>query len=373
MLGKWRDKFANCHLNSRMVLLAFVVLFGSIFLASAYDPTGGAWTSNGGGLKEGYSTSNHESFHYVVGTDGSLWLRYMSKWYGLGGKVTSSPSPLVYRDSAGWEHVFVRGTDGHLWDRRVDRSHITTTEAPGDWIDLGGYIKEETSPAATPIGSLENDVPVLVHGGDDGLWGKVITTTTEPTPNTFIELTTPIQGSWVNLGGKIVGSPYVSFPYTAVRGSDNSLWVNWWNPYDSSPPSWHPLGGVLASDPSIIYDVNSGGARSLIYAKGTEGALWVNKLNQQTMTGAWTCLGGQISGTDSPTSSYSTLDLTSHAFVKGTDNGLWDCVLPGGAWYNLGGQITSKPDTYYYFYNSLGVFVRGGDGALWDYSKTIPI
>jgi hypothetical protein len=372
MSNKWRDKFANCHLNPRMVLLAFVVLFGSIFLASAYDPTGGAWTSNGGGLKEGYSTSNHDSYHYVVATDGSLWLRYLSKWYGLGGKVTSSPSPLVCQDNAGWHHVFVRGTDGHLWDRRVDIAHITATEAPGDWIDLGGYIKEETSPATSSYAE-ENSIKILVHGGDDGLWGKVITVTTEPTPTTFIELTTPIQGSWVNLGGKIVGSPACYGPYTAVRGSENALWVNRWNPDSSYPPSWHPLGGVLASDPSINYDIKSGYGKILIYAKGIDGALWVNKFNEITMTGVWTGLGGQISGSASPTSSYSTLDLTSHAFVKGTDNGLWDCVLPGGAWYNLGGQITSKPDTYYYFYNSLGVFVRGGDGALWDYSKTIPV
>jgi heme/copper-type cytochrome/quinol oxidase subunit 1 len=52
MSNKWRDKLVNYHLNSRMVLLAFFVLFGSIFLASG-QPTPG-WYSYGGVLMDGY-------------------------------------------------------------------------------------------------------------------------------------------------------------------------------------------------------------------------------------------------------------------------------------------------------------------------------
>jgi hypothetical protein len=367
MLGKWRDKFANCHLNSRMVLLAFVVLFGSIFLASG-QPTPG-WYSYGGVLMDGYhpgvewqqQDTKSQEIQYAVGTDGSLWLCFYdgSGWLNLGGQITSNP--YVVRDFAQWDHVFVRGTDGHLWDRRVDIKHITSTAAPGDWIDLGGYIKAGTSPTINSVADGYGYLAILVHGGDDGLWGKLI----QVTAGSYTEIT-PIQEPWVNLGGKIIGSPDAFSIFTAVRGTDNALWANTWNPFGSESPKWYPLGGVLASDPSVNIDGNY----LLIYAKGTDGHLWVNQFDETTMTGAWTDLGGQISGTDSPTLS-SNLDKTAHALVKGTDNGLWDCVLPGGIWYNLGGQITSKPEAFTYntYSSSFYVFVRGSDGALWRYLK----
>jgi hypothetical protein len=270
----------------------------------------------------------------------------------------------VVRDFAQWDHVFVRGTDGHLWDRRVDINHITSTAAPGDWIDLGGYIKAGTSPTINSVGDGYGYLAILVQGGDDGLWGKSI----QVTAGSYTEIT-PVQGPWVNLGGKIVGSPYAFSALTAVRGTDNALWANIWNPFGSDSPKWYPLGGVLASDPSIGISPDTNDL--LIYVKGADGALWVNKFSGSTYTGLWTRLGGQISGTDSPTPSSSNFHTTTHALVKGTDNGLWDCVLPGGIWYNLGGQITSKPEAFEYSSYSGGfyVFVRGGDGALWRYLK----
>jgi hypothetical protein len=376
MSNKWRDKLANYHLNPRMVLLAFVVLFGTIFLASALDPYGGSWYNLGGVMRYGYypgEGSDHNPISYVVGTDGSLWGKpnYSGLgWYYLGGQITSSPK--VWRDHAGWDHVFVRGTDGQLWDRRVDRNSITPTEAPGDWTCLGGYIKDGTTPSISPLG--DEYLEILVHGGDDGLWKKRITVTT---PYSLTEITPIIQGSWVNLGGKIIGSPSdIAFSsvtqIVAVRGLDNSLWVNTRHGEDDLPSFWYHLGGVLASDPSLSGNL-------MVYVKGTDGALWVNKFDDMTNTGAWTHLGGQISGSDSPaTASVWESDCV---LVKGADNGLWACEVRfptdgvlGWTWHNLGGQITSRPSIFNSFvFGDVFIFVRGGDGALWDYSKTIPV
>jgi hypothetical protein len=358
----------NHYLNPWMVLLAFVVLFGSIFLASGADPRTGRWYSLGGVMMDGYYPSLSSSGgEYVVGSDGSLWAYFDSGsspvWNNLGGKVTSSP--CVVRDLADWDHVFVRGADGHLWDRRVDKFHRTGDDIPGDWIDLGGYIKEGTSPAA----ELDNtNIIIRVHGNDDGLWGKMIQATCQWdstfVPHGLLENSPPLQGDWVSLGGKIVGSPSVRQDFTAVRGSDNALWVNKWINPSGSTSSWYSLGGILAGDPSIGIPLTGGDF--LIYVKGADGALWVNDFKEIPITGVWTGLGGQISGTDSPAPCISYLDNSRHAFVKGTDNAVWDCVLPGGIWYNLGGQITSKPQTYVSLSRS-DIFARGSDGALWEY------
>jgi hypothetical protein len=361
----------NHHLNSQAVLLAFVILYGSIFLAYAYDPTGGVWTGYGGVIMEGTSPGG---WKYVIGTDDSLWVRTCSsKWYNLGGKITSSP--VVCRDYANWEHVFVRGTDGHLWVRSVDIINPTPTEVPGNWIDLGGYIKEGTSPTTVFEPWQYATIVILVQGGDGGLWSKTLDVIERPDPTTFIHRSTPIQGPWLNLGGKILGSPdCVDYQHTAVRGLDNALWVNKRMDPTTQQSTWHHLGGVLASDPSIIWDnTDNTGYGLLAYVKGTDGSLWVNKLNGQTMTGAWTGLGGQISGTDSPAPSSCSVDNTAFAFVKGTDNGLWACMLPGGIWYNLGGKITSRPYCHPYFYDRLiNLGCRGSDGALWGYEGTGP-
>jgi len=56
-------------------------------------------------------------------------------------------------------------------------------------------------------------------------------------------------------------------------------------------------------------------------------------------------------------------------FVRGTDNALWWAHVANGqwsAWQSLGGKLTADPAAVYlYDVGEMHVFVRGGDGALW--------
>lgn len=52
--------------------------------------------------------------------------------------------------------------------------------------------------------------------------------------------------------------------------------------------------------------------------------------------------------------------------VKGIDSSLWIKDLTTGEWSSLGGIITSNPQIIYDSQGKMHVFVKGGDGALWD-------
>jgi hypothetical protein len=56
-------------------------------------------------------------------------------------------------------------------------------------------------------------------------------------------------------------------------------------------------------------------------------------------------------------------------FVRGTDGALWSRYWDGaawGAWYSLGGGITSDPDAAAPGVFRLEVVARGPDGAIWQ-------
>jgi hypothetical protein len=372
MSNKGGDKLANYHLNSRMVLLAFFVLFGSIFLASGTDPTGGSWGYYGGVISN-FDTSvvidnegNHHRF--AIANDGSLWDNKAGGWYNLGGVVTSAS--WAVKDAAGWIHVFVRGSDGALWDRRFNPGDMST----GGWISLGGYMQADTRPTAVIDPSIDPSFPgqiaVYVQGGDHALWCRRLGVT-----NGGSEID-PILYSWFNYGGQFQGSPYACAfnnpPYSldifvAVWASDDALWIKG-HPTFGNPTGWKSLGGGLNGEPSLIVNPTNPNYMD-VFVKGNDNSLWGNQLDTIMSPLGWFWYGGQLAGTSSPSPIIDNVHLM-HAFVRGTDNGLWDCILAYRTWYNLGGIITHRPAAIFHpsgFY----VYARGTDSALWGYFKSI--
>jgi hypothetical protein len=90
----------------------------------------------------------------------------------------------MVRNSSDEPHVFVRGTDGHLW-------HTWLTSIGGQWNaweDLGGDLRSDPAVLPGPNGSLT----VAVKGTDRALWTR--------------QWQAPKWGPWLTVGGDWVDS-----------------------------------------------------------------------------------------------------------------------------------------------------------------------
>ena len=116
---------------------------------------------------------------------------------------------------------------------------------------------------------------------------------------------------------------------------------------------WNGFGGVLASNPYQIID-NQGMDHAFV--KGSDNGLYEN------IEGDWRGLGGVL--TSDPVA-VKDAQGNIHVLVKGTDDALWQHVS-GSGWSSLGGILTSspsaslKPDD-----NHLKIAVRGSDNAVY--------
>jgi hypothetical protein len=132
------------------------------------------------------------------------------------------------------------------------------------------------------------------------------------------------------------------------------------------PAIWASLGGVLTESP---HGSSWGSARVDAFVRGTDNGLYQNTWNGATWSG-WSSLGGVLtSGPAAVSWSGNRID----AFVRGTDNQLYHRVWNGGRWHGweaLGGVLTSAPVAASWSAGRLDVFVRGTDNALyhkvWD-------
>ncbi|MBN1322743.1 MAG: hypothetical protein JW986_01910 [Methanotrichaceae archaeon] len=97
----------------------------------------------------------------IKGSDGALWLLDLDtssmegSWHSLGGLLTSNPSAII--DADGLIHVYVRGSDGSLWEKRFDPEDLGSAS----WIPHGGLIKGD------PMALADEEIYVAVVGDDD--------------------------------------------------------------------------------------------------------------------------------------------------------------------------------------------------------------
>jgi hypothetical protein len=332
-----------------------------------------SWRPAGGCIKSDPFVIGDDSGNthvLAVGCDDALWDYVIplsgsgGNWYKLYGGLTSNLYASRRPIPGGDIHVFARGMNGGLWDCEFSN----TISGPDEyWHNLGGVIISDSSAGADP--NQPGRLSVAVKGSDNALWINDLDT------NSIWGL----SWLWKPLGGILYSNPRVIFDdqkrmHTFVRGGDGALWdnVGTWtgSGYNSK---WYSLGGVITSDPKPLkkYD---GSNLVYIYVRGSDGSLWENKLDTQTETGLWTSFGGYLSPTstrpiynmENPEPSLDAFGNT-HVFVQGGDKALWDCVIVGFGgyqWICLGGIIESNPSAYGDI-----VAVRGQDGSLWIYGK----
>jgi hypothetical protein len=179
----------------------------------------------------------------------------------LGGYVTATPGAVVTSAGTGGIDVFVRGSQGALYEREYatggwsgwTKFHDGTLEAgtgPTAVSDgfVGGSLATGTGQTAVPDGYGDMTVYVTgtnlhmysVYSGDDGLtWNHHFSGAL----------------SWTNLGGTLTSSPsgtHLSSPtadlsrpptpdyVVVVRGADNNIWTNVNGIWQTPPPITAP-------------------------------------------------------------------------------------------------------------------------------------
>jgi hypothetical protein len=137
-----------------------------------------------------------------------------------------------------------------------------------------------------------------------------------------------------------------------------------WNELASrftTPTSWTALTGILTSAP----DASSWGANRLdAFVRGTDNRIWQDTWNSASWSG-WHALSGAVTSDPGAVSwSANRIDL----FERGVDGSLLHRYSDGtnwSSWESLGGVLSSGPDVAAWSPNRLDVFVRGQDNALW--------
>ena len=260
---------------------------------------------------------------------------------GLGGGTRSHAT--VTAQDAGHRDVFVRGSDGAVWQ------NSWAGTGWGGWVSLGGGTA--SAPGAVSWGTGRIDL--FVRGGDNAIWHKFWTGTT--------------WSGWESLGGVITSAPAAtSWAANRLdifgRGGDNALWHKW---YDGTGWSgWEALGGGLTSDPSAV---SWSPGRLDIFARGGDGAMW-----HKAFGGSWSAWESRGGGFASGAGAASPATGLLQVFAIGRDGAIWWQTWNGSVWSpwsSLEGgwpadpATISTPSAGTLFGGSMELYMTGFDGT----------
>ena len=229
---------------------------------------------------------------FVRGTDGVLWQKTTtdggttwSNWNNLGGVLAPGTGPGV----SGWsghEDLFVVGTDSALW-------HNTWTASGwSGWASLGGS-SLRSSPAAVSRVSGVIDVHVRGNDGTDN----------------ELSYSNGAWAAWKNLGGQIAAgtgpalgvwsfSPTGGTVYVFYTGTDGAMYQKTWTQTSGWSSSWTKLGGTLISSPSVAWTTQQYSLE--VYARWTNDYLFLKEYFKGASSAAdesWTdWMGGSMLG-----------------------------------------------------------------------------
>jgi hypothetical protein len=205
------------------------------------------------------------------------------------------------------EHVFVRGTDGNVWQK-----FWTAQNGWSGWFNLG----------APGIGFIGGPVTISRNPGVCNVY---------------------------------------------VRGTDNALWQLAW--YDNQWHGWgrHNDGAVLASVPTLG---SMGPDHEHVFVRGTDGNVWQKFWTAQGGWSGWFNIGAPPIGYLGAPSTISRNGGVCNLYVRATDNSLWQKAWFNNQWHDWGlhydrGRISAEPAPGAMNPNHEHVFARGLDGLVW--------
>ncbi len=294
------------------------------------------------GPSECIPTDYHYLYLFVQGYDGALWYNQenltgtnlpnwgWSGWTSLGkpstGNLTSSPCAISRQ--TGVIDVYVRGTDGAVWERSF------SSGTWHGWYEVGGQVAAGTGPGASGWSGRED---VFIEGTDGAMHQTTWTSSSG------------WSSGWVNLGGHLTSSPGAVSRSSGiisvyVRGTDGAVWER---PYSSEAwQGWYNLGGVLApgTGPAVSAWQYYQGSRLVnredVFVVGTNGAMYQKTWTAGSgWTTTWANLGGKL--TSSP--SAATMQYSIEIFARGTDGYLYLKEYFSGGWHAWSGGSMQGP------------------------------
>jgi hypothetical protein len=196
--------------------------------------------------------------NFARGTDSQLWYNrtttgFSQPYYPLGGRLTSKPGAVSL--GGGAYAVFVRGTDGAVWERMFNGSKWIS------WQRLGGQVLAGTGPTAAYL-TGSKQLYVAVAGTNHQIYLKVANG----------------PGGWVSIGGQATANPALTAASSTTlavfcRGTDHA---GYYTRYTAAGASgWRSMGGKLttgvsaASSPSTTYTFGLGTNISVYGDTGT--------------------------------------------------------------------------------------------------------
>jgi len=246
---------------------------------------------------------------FVRGSNGGLYERTRSGgswtgWSAHGGTMIGGPAAVAVGSTV--TAVFVEGTDNHIWQKT-----ITDAGAVSGWTDLGGIATSKPSAAFAPSGVLS----VVVRGADASAWLR--------------DNVGGRWGAWQSLGGTLIAAPAAAVTAdggltVAAVGTDDALWVK--HRTGTTWSAWRRVGGTVSADPALSATV--GGGRLVAVVRGSDRRGWVNVADATaTSWSGWRSIGGTLASAATVTIDGPALDV----FVYGTDGRIFENVAATGS------------------------------------------
>ena len=251
----------------------------------------------------------------VRGTNGFYWTYWTGTgwtgWAPLGSPSSGADGdPAVVSWAPGRLDVFVRGAnDGKLWQKFTDNGGASWS----DWLKpVGddGVLASAPEVSSRDRGLLDvfvrgTDGNVYQRWWDGGRWNDFWVSHGQPPSGTKGEPGTASQD--------------VGHSDLFVRGGDDKLWQRAWNGQGWS--SWfQPVGnnGTLASPPEAT---SWGPGNLLVFVRGTDNGMYA--LRYSGSWGGWTRIGGLGDVTENTPGATSRGPNRYDMFVRGTDSKVW--------------------------------------------------
>jgi hypothetical protein len=153
------------------------------------------------------------------------------------------------------------------------------------------------------------------------------------------------------------------------NGDDGSLYRRSWNGSVWSSPS--SIGGFTSSSPAVVAPASG---RLDVFERGANNAVWLRSYNGAAWSG-WTSLGGTTYASPAASRRYGSTIVD--VFMRGANDQLLQRVRTGttwsGSWVSIGAPpagARSAPASVSTAPGKVDVFVRGGDGAIWQRTLT---